>query len=127
MTTPEPTAEALAAADDFIANFDWHGPISRSKIAARFDAFRPASQPSDVVKLWKISWPDYVMPYWGDRYDSAVVTAETEAEARAVHPSQYAGWQSITWAATPDLVVAEEIGTTGLPAGKVVCASFNAA
>jgi len=84
------------------------------------------ARPNDV-KLWKISWPDYVMPYWGDRYDSAVVTAETEAEARAVHPDGYPGWRSITWAATPDLVVAEEIGTTGLPAGKVVCASFNAA
>ena len=121
-TPPEPTTMT----DEVIDLQNTIIRLTRELGSARDDC---AGGRENDVKLWKISWPDYDKPYWYDRYDSAVVTAETEAEAQAVHPGGYPDWGSSTstWAASPNLVVAEEIGTTGLPAGKVVCASFNAA
>lgn len=68
-----------------------------------------------------------------DTYDSAVVAAETEEDAKATHPDGRRfdptcprGWQGLygTWA-NPSDVAAEYIGETDREAG-VICASFNA-
>ena len=68
-----------------------------------------------------------------DTYDSAVVCAESEDDARRIHPCDYkTDWDGSAqgkyddWAAADDVKV-ELIGTAieGLPRG-VVCASFNA-
>lgn len=65
-----------------------------------------------------------------DTYDSMVVAAETEEEARQIHP--YAnGWDnsfgSSVWARRPDLVNVQLIGVAapGIEAG-IVLSSFNA-
>lgn len=81
------------------------------------------------MKLWLISQdenPDY------DTYDSAVVAAETEEEARLTNPDGYGkpvDWarKYSTWASGPEHVKVEYIGEAkeGTKAG-VICASFNA-
>lgn len=97
------------------------------------------------MKLWLIS--QSVNNNW-DTFDSAVVAAETEEEARMTYPTHYAGvvadrfWDGSTWLfrgsngtvhrlgyscwTTPDNVTVEFLadGYDG-PAGTV-CASFNA-
>lgn len=78
-----------------------------------------------------------------DTYDSAVVIAESEQEARETHPSEnnmsysmaetygkeYQRWNYAyaSWASHPDKVSVELVGEAapGLEKG-VVCASFNA-
>lgn len=74
------------------------------------------------MKLWKI-WQTQVKGY--DVYDSAVVAAETEEEARGTHP--YGNFSNGGWADSPEHVAAEFIGTAapGVEAGVIV-ASFNA-
>jgi len=69
-----------------------------------------------------------------DTYDSAIVVAKSEEEARKIYPNigyisnkkydfNYFG----DWADTPSQVTVEKIGTaTGLQDGEVVCSSFNA-
>lgn len=62
-----------------------------------------------------------------DVYDSAVVAAETEDDARAIHPDGYNGpYGRSTWC-KPAQVKVIQIGTAypGTPSG-VICASFNA-
>lgn len=61
-------------------------------------------------------------------YDSAVVIAENEKEARETHPNESLNpWGSITWCASPDDVTVELIGIAGDNQLKgVVCVSFNA-
>ncbi len=76
-----------------------------------------------------------------DTYDSAVVSAESEADARIIHPSDYLWhdgawqrqdikgewykeWGAGTWA-EPDAVTVRRIGRSTEPRG-VVLASFNA-
>jgi hypothetical protein len=89
------------------------------------------------MKLWKISQTendDY------DTYDSAVVAAEDEATARAIHPATgdkdtalYDHWKNEaegrggSWCKHPDKVTVEYIGEAkpGTEMGVVV-ASFNA-
>jgi hypothetical protein len=85
------------------------------------------------MKLWLIE-QDSVGGY--DTYDSAVVCAETEEDARHTHPSgamwgqieKGRGWWS--WSDTwglPDTVKATYIGEAGpnvVPGS--ICASFNA-
>lgn len=74
-----------------------------------------------------------------DKYDSAVVVAESEEQAKSIHPSgrlfdpdaeDYLRWDYTfsSWASNPENVKATWIGTAGshLNAGHVVCASFNA-
>ena len=71
------------------------------------------------MKLWRIS-QDVNGEY--DTYDSAVVAAESEQEAREITPSSYGnGWVAV------EHVKAEYIGTAkrGTKAG-VILASFNA-
>ena len=63
-----------------------------------------------------------------DTYDSAIVCAEDEIEARGIHPSgdQATLWFDGTWT-TPDKVRVRLIGTASEVVAKgVVCASFNA-
>jgi len=72
-----------------------------------------------------------------DTYDSCVVAAQSEDEARIIHPSDYTDngdldrdcfpRYSDTWASRPSDVCVELIGTAtdGTEAG-VICASFNA-
>ena len=63
-----------------------------------------------------------------DTYDSAVVAAESEDDARSIHPGggPYSADQAYTWAA-PEYVTAIFIGiaSPGTERG-VICASFNA-
>ena len=81
------------------------------------------------MKLWKI-WQD-VHSDW-DTYDSAVVVAETEEQAKLVHPGNYEVWDGTdetysSWCASKD-VHAEYIGEAkeGMKDRSVVCVSFNA-
>jgi hypothetical protein len=57
-----------------------------------------------------------------DTYDSAVVSAMTEEDARNVYVASYSTW------ASPEHVKATLIGTAirGTKAGDIICASFNA-
>lgn len=78
------------------------------------------------MKLWKISQTennDY------DTFDSAVVAAETEQQARETHPYGRDEWDHAypCWASSPDKVAAEYLGEAkpGTPAG-VILGSFNA-
>ena len=63
-----------------------------------------------------------------DTYDSAVVAARTEDEARHIYPGGHSfDWATCFWA-SPDHVVVQRIGIAdeSVAAGTVVCASFNA-
>lgn len=85
------------------------------------------------MKLWKISQTentDY------DTYDSAIVAAETEEEAKKIHPydsvfSEYNNWEPTygqgNWCSSPEKVTCELIGEAkpGTESG-VILASFNA-
>ena len=76
------------------------------------------------MKLWLIS-QTVVEGY--ATYDSAVVAAMTEEEARHTHPSDQDHRWGYDWAKFPDQVTTKLIGTAvkGTEAG-VICASFNA-
>lgn len=79
------------------------------------------------MKLWFISQTknnDY------DTYDSAVVAAESEADAKMIHPSNGRDIRTEnfpTWVSDPADVQCEYIGEAkdGTQKG-VICASFNA-
>lgn len=62
-----------------------------------------------------------------DTYDSAVVAASSEEEAKSIHPGGDDSWSSnYTWCDASHVEV-ELIGTTDkFEAGTVVIASFNA-
>lgn len=67
-----------------------------------------------------------------DTYDSAIVVAKSEDEARLIHPrgTEREPWDGIigTWAGDPSQVQVELIGIAEptLEPGTVVLASFNA-
>ncbi len=67
-----------------------------------------------------------------DTYDSAVVAAETEEEARNIHPSEYVKGgivneeNSSTWVAKPEHVTVELIGIARISKRGVIVSSFNA-
>jgi hypothetical protein len=46
-----------------------------------------------------------------DTYDSCVVYAESEDEARQIHPSNYRGFESSTWASCPENVDVSYMGS----------------
>jgi len=79
------------------------------------------------MKLWKLS---QVINDGYDTYDSCVVVADTEEEARKIHPCHLydseVRWYITTWALPKDVTV-EYLGETerNFP-NKVICASFNA-
>ena len=64
-----------------------------------------------------------------DTYDSVVVAAKTETEAKSIHPCTISGWGSCggCWPKSPENVEVELIGKAveGTPAG-VILSSFNA-
>jgi len=76
------------------------------------------------VNLYKISQTDN--DDW-DTYDSAIVCAASEDDARQINPG--GRWNSSLdgWCKSPDLVTVELLGTANddIPAG-VVLSSFNA-
>lgn len=78
------------------------------------------------MKLWLLSQKDNT---GYDTFDSCVVAAETEEDARTIHPAegQYKTWYWSEWANTPDSVQVKLIGeaTPGAERG-VILASFNA-
>lgn len=78
-----------------------------------------------VLKLWIIEQDQE--SGW-DTYDSAVVAAETEEEAKAIHPSGRWDKPYHDWAHSPDQVKATLIGNAheSLNPGDVICSSFNA-
>jgi hypothetical protein len=80
------------------------------------------------VNLYLI-WQDENTGY--DTYDSAVVAANNEEEARRMHPN--GGWESDliwgTWASNPDHVKVRYIGDSAPQNGiepVFICKSFNA-
>ena len=81
------------------------------------------------MKLWKISQDKN--KGW-DTYDSAVVAAETESDAKMMNPGDREDikprpWPYITWVDDPADVQCEYIGEAKDGTQKsVVCASFNA-
>lgn len=90
------------------------------------------------MKLWKLTPKDgaSVGGFSGyDTYDSAVVAANTEEQAKAMHPredgtlwpSDRSVWDIGGWVASPEYVNAECIGNASsqVVAGVIV-ASFNA-
>jgi hypothetical protein len=84
------------------------------------------------MKLWLIS--QHENTGW-DTYDSAVVAAETEQQARethpcAVYPDPWHAWADAhyrDWASSPNGVIVKHIGEAlpGTPPGPI-CSSFNA-
>lgn len=94
------------------------------------------------MKLWLVSRTDRV---GYDEYDSMVVAAETEEEARKIHPSDHLsnmgvfydnGWKWViggvlreysgdSWA-NPDQLTVEYLGTTDREIKGVIISSFNA-
>lgn len=66
-----------------------------------------------------------------DTYDSAIVLAETEDEARNIHPGGSDFVIHGTWASHPEQVAVEYLGVADTSKidskhGRVLCASFNA-
>lgn len=79
------------------------------------------------MKIWKLTQD--VCTGW-DTYESAIVAAETEDDAKRIHPSNFSmNWNDCgsVWAFSPDDVHAELIGEA-LPGTKagLILASFNA-
>jgi hypothetical protein len=81
------------------------------------------------MKLWKIS--QVVNNTW-DTFDSAVVAAETEKDARLTNPDTQCEWNGIagrwsSWCDAKDVTV-EYLGETDrvIPNKTVIVASFNA-
>lgn len=79
------------------------------------------------VLLWKLT-QDQCRGY--DTYDSCVVAAYTEDEAKKIHPASDSWhWNNTsTWTSSPENVTAEPIGVAkpSIKAGTVICSSFNA-
>ncbi len=79
--------------------------------------------------LWRIAQNDN-RGY--DTYDSAVVVAATEEEARSIHPSgDEERWRwpyNRSWADSPEKVECQRLGLAdfALEAGTIILASFNA-
>lgn len=73
-----------------------------------------------LYKIWQTENSDY------DTYDSAIVAAKNEDEARLIHPDGDGVLRNYNWT-TPEHVHVELIGTAvkGTKAGVIV-ASFNA-
>lgn len=82
------------------------------------------------MNLYKISIPEELQNY--DMYSDAVVCAESEEDAKTIHPNgnefidvKSGGYTS--WAFTKDQIIVQLVGIAdpSVPRG-VVCASFHA-
>jgi hypothetical protein len=77
-----------------------------------------------LYRLWQIERSGY------DTYDSMVVSAYSEEEAKEIYPSrEYGGrWGSDVWAYSPDTVNVEIIGLAykGIKPNEIIISSFNA-
>lgn len=64
-----------------------------------------------------------------DTYDSVVVAAKTEEDAKSIHPCTILGWDSFggSWPKNPESIDVKLIGKAikGTPSG-VILSSFNA-
>ena len=78
------------------------------------------------MKLWVIS---QTVNRGYDTYDSAVVAAETEEEARNILPSGES-WDDAhlygVWASKPSEVTVEYLGVTDRDIAGIILSSFNA-
>ncbi len=81
------------------------------------------------MKLWKLTQSEH--RGW-DTYDTCIVAAESEEEAKQIHPNDISTlpWETMAyhcWASIPEFVQAELIGEAveGTREG-VILASFNA-
>lgn len=79
----------------------------------------------NLYRIWQVQNNGY------DTFDSAVVVAASEEDAKKVHPCDYdpTPWEhNYTWADSPDAVFVEYVGIAAneLSAGTIICASFNA-
>ena len=62
-----------------------------------------------------------------DTYDSCVVAADTEDEARLISPASYKQFgYSSAWASTPEAVKVEYLGLTDRNISGIILSSFNA-
>lgn len=80
------------------------------------------------MNIYKIKRTDDILD--DDQYDSAVVVADNEEEARTTHPAGHRikrGSYSFGWVKDLDSLDVQLIGTAaeGIPNGAV-CASYNA-
>lgn len=77
------------------------------------------------MKLYKISQSDN-NNY--DTYDSAIVVAGSEEEAKEMHPGGQEEWNYHykTWSNSPATVVVEYIGEAKEGLTGIICSSFNA-
>ncbi len=75
------------------------------------------------MKIWKIS---QTQNDGYDTYDSAIVAAETEDEAREINPEGAWGRKYSAWCQFPDDVTVEFIGVGYQGDAGVILASFNA-
>lgn len=97
-----------------------------------FAVIQASTQAKRPVFLWLLSQS---VNSGYDTYDSAVVAAHTEDEARHVHPQSMDPWWRDrpgelglhAWA-SPELLTVQRLGIAdeSITAGTVVCASFNA-
>ena len=63
-----------------------------------------------------------------DTFDAVVVAAESEEDARTIHPTMEGNnWTSMAWASSPDNVSVRELGVAakGIKRGAIL-KSFNA-
>jgi hypothetical protein len=78
------------------------------------------------MKLWLLSQTENT---GYDTFDSCVVAAETEDEAKKIHPAEglHKTWYYNEWATSPDSVLAKLIGEA-IPETKcgVILTSYNA-
>lgn len=85
-----------------------------------------------TLYLWLLEQSEHT---GSETYDSVVVVAQSEDDARAVHPSSKildsrdVDWGSTCWASSPMNVTATRLGMadgeSGLEDGSVVSACFN--
>lgn len=62
-----------------------------------------------------------------DTYDSCIVAADTEEQARMISPAEWKPFgYSSAWASTPEAVKIEYLGLTDRKISGIILASFNA-
>ena len=77
------------------------------------------------MNLWKISQTEN-NKY--ETYDSCIVAAETEEEARNITPEYGGKWHTkySSWCSSPSKVSVEWVGSTSRELSGIILSSFNA-